>query len=202
MAILPTPLAAGKLPVGQLVTKSSKFNPTTLEDKDYDDGGCRWYKDVIVLSNSTGTFNESLGGAHLVQKKLDADTSVGTIEAEEMHIRLLKNPENALAKAVGSPEASQWIKENAGQGDVGFVTAIREVVNASYKRARLVDIGGGNWEVVREVGHEGADGKRRDSGLEVQTGSKRDVVGVIVRKVVIEGDEIKLGEETGTSFWQ
>ncbi|KAF2021205.1 hypothetical protein BU24DRAFT_16991 [Aaosphaeria arxii CBS 175.79] len=201
LAVLPRPLAADKLPVGQLVSKSSKLNPAGLEDKHYDDGGCRWYKDVILLSNSTGVINESLGGTHLVQKELDADTSVGTIEAEEMIVRLLKNPESALKTILAEQDTATWIKEQAGQSVVGFVTAIREVVNASYKRARLFDIGNGNYEVIREVGGEGKDGKRRDSGLDVQTGSKRDVVGVIVRQVVVEGNEIKLGNEIGTEFW-
>lgn len=202
LAILPSPLAAEKLPVGQLVAQSSKHNPTTLEDKDYDDGGCRWYKDVIILSNSTGLFTESLGGAHLVQKKLDADSSVGTIEAEQMRIRLLKDAEAALKKVLQSEEAEQWIKEHAKNEDVGFVTATREVINASYKRARLVDIGAGNFEVIREVGGEGKDGKRRDSGLAVpETGSKTDVVGVVVRKVVVNNGDVSLGDEIGAQFW-
>ncbi|KAH7135431.1 hypothetical protein B0J11DRAFT_159338 [Dendryphion nanum] len=202
LAILPAPLAAEKLPVGQLVTKSTKLNPTTLEDKDYDDGGCRWYKDVILLSTSTGLFTESLGGAHLVQKKLEADSSVGTIEAEQMRVRLLKDADSALKKVLTSEEAKNWIKEHAQNEDVGFVTATREVINASYKRARLVDIGAGNFEVIREVGGETKEGKRRDSGLDVPlTGSKTDVVGVVVRKVVVEGNEIKLGNELNAQFW-
>jgi hypothetical protein len=56
---------------------------------------------------------------------------------------------------------------------------------------------------VREVGAaETGSGKRRDSGLDVATGSKRDVVGVVVRNVVVEGDKVTLGDdEMGTEYW-
>ena len=206
MELLPCPMAADQLPIGQLVTMTSKFTPTTLEDRDYDDIGLQWYKDVILLSTSSGKFKESLGGQHLVQKPLDADTEAGTIEAEQMRVRMFKDAEAALRKAVlkdDGAEAAEWLKERVERGeDVGFVTAVREVLNASYKHAKLVDVGGGNWEVVREMssGHQ-ASGKRRDSGLEVQTGSKRDAVGVVVRKVEVVGGEVKLGEEMTAHFW-
>ena len=74
--------------------------------------------------------------------------------------------------------------------------------NASYKRARLVDIGNNNWEVVREVGNEDAAGKRRDSGLPIDTNSKWDVVGVVVKKIIVEGDHVKLGDELGAQYWK
>lgn len=198
-ALLPKPLATPALPVGQLVSKSSKVNPSSLEDRDYDDIGTRWYKDVITFDSSSGRFVESLGGTHLVQKKLDQGTEAGTIEAEEQRVRLLKDPLAALKKVLQAEETAAWLQENA---DAGFVVATREVTNASYKRARLVDIGNGNWEVVREVGGEGKGGKRKDSGLEVETGSKRDVVGVVVRRVVVENGETRLGDELDTSYWK
>jgi hypothetical protein len=43
LALLPRPLAAENLPVGQLVSKDSKLNPSDLFDRDYDDVGCKWY---------------------------------------------------------------------------------------------------------------------------------------------------------------
>ncbi|KAF2246285.1 hypothetical protein BU26DRAFT_65449 [Trematosphaeria pertusa] len=198
LAILPQPLCPSALPVGQLVSKTSKLAPSTLEDRDYDDIGTRWYKDVILYNTASGRFVESLGGTHLVQKTLDKGTEAGTIEAEEQRVRLLKDPSAALKKVLQAEEAKQWLKENA---EAGFVVATREVTNASYRRARLVDVGNGNWEVVREVGGEGKDGKRRDSGLDVQTNSKSDIVGVVVRKVVVEGGEARLGGEMAAEFW-
>lgn len=156
------------------------------------------YKDVIFFNSADGRFTESFGGAHLVQKPLDKDTEAGTIEAEEQRVRLLKDDDAALQKVWQDEEAKKWIKE---QDEAGFVVAHRQVSNASYKRARLVDVGNGNWEVVRETGAEDKSGKRRDSGLPVGTNSKWDVVGVVVRKIVIEGDEVKFGPELGAQYW-
>ncbi|PSN75312.1 hypothetical protein BS50DRAFT_37724 [Corynespora cassiicola Philippines] len=199
LALLPHPLAAQSLPVGQLVSKTSKHNPSALEDRDYDDIGTRWYKDVIIFNEADGRFVESLGGTHLVQKKLETGAEVGTIEAEEQRVRLLKDPVAAFNKVLQEQAVREWLK---GNKEAGFVVAKREVTNANYKRARLVDVGNGNFEVIREVGGEGKGGKRRDSGLEVQTNSKRDVVGVVTRKIVVNGDEFSLGdEELGADFW-
>ena len=198
LAILPQPLPADTLPCGQLVSKKSKHTPASLEDRDYDDIGTRWYKDVIFFNAEDGRFVESFGGTHLLQKPLDKGIEAGTIEAEEQRVRLLKDDEAALQKVWQDEAAKKWIKE---QGEAGFVTAHRQVSNASYKRARLVDVGNGNWEVVREVGGEDKSGKRRDSGLPIETNSKWDVVGVVVRKIVVEGDEVKLGEELGAEYW-
>merc|ERR1712014_399524 len=198
LKILPQPLAPEGLPVGQLVSKSSKFNPTTLEDRDYDDVGSRWYKDVIVFDSKSGRFEESLGATHFI-KKLDDGKEAGTIEAPEQRVRLLKDPVASLKKALESDEAKQWLKENP---EAGFVVGAREVTNASYRRAGLIDRGNGNWEVVREVSGYSTDGKRRDSGLDVQTNSKRDVVGVSVRKILVQNEgEASLGEELDTSYW-
>lgn len=198
LAILPKPLASTALPVGQLVSKTSKLNPSTLEDRDYDDAGTRWYKDVIVFNTSSSTFLKSLGAQHIVQEKLESGTAAGTIEAEEQRVRMLKDEAASLKKVLQAEEAKQWLKDNA---DAGFVVATREVTNASYKRARLVDIGNGNFEVVREISGEGQDGKRRDSGLQVNTGHKRDVVGVVVKRVVMKDGEATLGEELAADFW-
>ncbi|CAA9962872.1 hypothetical protein PTMSG1_06240 [Pyrenophora teres f. maculata] len=198
LAILPQPLPAEKLPCGQLVSKTSKHTPKVLEDRDYDDIGTRWYKDVIFFNADNGHFVESFGGTHLLQKPLDKGTEAGTIEADEQSVRLLKDAEAALKKVWNDDEARKWIKE---QDEAGFVVAHRKVYNASYKRARLVDIGNNNWEVVREVGGEDTSGKRRDSGLPVETNSKWDVVGVVVRKIIVEGDDVKLGEELGAQYW-
>merc|ERR1712137_631225 len=179
LAILPQPLPAEKVPCGQLVSKTSKYTSKALEDRDYDDIGTRWYKDVIFFKADNGNFVESFGGTHLLQKPLDKGTEAGTIEAEEQSVR--------------------WIKE---QDEAGLVVAQRQVSNASYKRARLVDIGNNNWEVVREVGNEDAAGKRRDSGLPIDTNSKWDVVGVVVKKIIVEGDHVKLGDELGAQYWK
>ncbi|KAF2649174.1 hypothetical protein K491DRAFT_721933 [Lophiostoma macrostomum CBS 122681] len=202
IALLPRPLAADGLSVGQLVSKDSKLNPSDLFDRDYDDVGCKWYKDVVILSTKTNTFTTSLGGTLLVQNPLDSDTEMGTIEAEEMRVRSLKDPNDALSKRLATGDTYPWIKEQVQKGDVGFVVAVREVTNASYKRATLRDAGNGNWEVVREVGGEVRDGKRRDSGLDVQTGSKRDAVGVIMKRVIVEGDHVTLGDELSTELFE
>ena len=119
-----------------------------------------------------------------------------------MYVRLLKDPHAALSKRLNTGDTKSWVKEQARKGNVGFVTAVREVTNASYKRATLKDLGNGTWEVVREVGGEGSDGKRRGSGLDVQTGSKKDAVGVTVRKVVVDGDDITLGDEMSTDLFE
>lgn len=199
LALLPQPLPAADLPCGQLVSKQSKHNPTVLEDRDFDDIGTRWYKDVIFFNSENGRFVESFGGTHLLQKPLDKGLEAGTIEAEEQRVRLLKDDAAALAKVWQDDAAKKWIKE---QDEAGFVVAHRQVSNASYKRARLVDIGNGNWEVVREMGGEDKTGKRRDSGLDVRnTNSKWDTVGVVVRRIIVEGDDAKLGEELGSSYW-
>ncbi|KAF9691120.1 hypothetical protein EKO04_010593 [Ascochyta lentis] len=202
LSILPHPLSTDALPCGQLVSQTSKHTPSTLEDRDYDDIGTRWYKDVIFFDSATGTFLESFGGTHLVEKALGSGQEAGTIEAEEQRVRLLKDAESSLKRIWAEDDgARKWIKEQ--QGDAGFVVAIRAVSNASYKRARLVDTGVKTWEVVREVGGEDASGKRRDSGLDVKpTNSKFDVVGVVVRRIVMEGDDVGLGGELGAEYWK
>jgi hypothetical protein len=200
---LPKPYAADKVLVGQLVSPSSKHDSAALEDRDYDDIGARWYKDVILMDSNTGLFKDSLGGVLYIPKP-EEGTEVGTIEAREMRVRTLKNPEAALTKVLKDEATMNWVKEHAKEGDLGFVTAVREVVNPTYKHARLEDRGAGNWEVVRELGcsHSGDKKKRRDSGLDVDTGSKRDVVGVVVRNIVVEGDKVTLGDdEMGTEYW-
>ena len=113
-------------------------------------------------------------------------------------MRLLKDADGAIKKIWQDEEANKWITE---QGEAGFVISTRQVSNARYKRARLVDVGNNNWEVVREVGGEDKSGKRRDSGLLIETNSKWDVVGVVVRKIIVEGDNVKLGEELGAEYW-
>lgn len=198
LALLPKPLNNTALPVGQLVSKTSKYD-STLEDRDYDDVGTRWYKDVIVFDSESNRFLESLGAAHLVQKQLEEGTEAGTIEAESQHVRLLKDADAALKKVLEDEKAKAWLKENK---EAGFVVATREVTNASYKRARLVDIGAGNFEVRREVGHENQGVKRRDSGLDVQTSSKTDIVGVVVREIVEKDGGYTLGDELEASFWE
>ncbi|PVH94091.1 hypothetical protein DM02DRAFT_618859 [Periconia macrospinosa] len=198
LQILPQPLAPEAVPVGQLVSRTSKFNPPTLEERDYDDVGTRWYKDVIIFDSKSGYFLESLGATHFI-KKPEEGKEAGTIEAPEQRVRLLKDAAASLKKALASEEAQKWLKENP---EAGFVVGAREVTNASYKRAGLIDRGNNNWEVVREVSGFSKDGKRRDSGLEVHTNSKRDVVGVSVRKILVQsGGEATLGEELGTSYW-
>jgi hypothetical protein len=200
LAILPQPLPAADLPCGQLVSKSSKHNPTTLVDRDFDDIGTQWYKDVIFFNSEDGRFVESFGGTHLVQKPLDEGTEVGTIEAVEQRVRILKDAEAAIKKIwLEEPAAKKWVQE---QDEAGFVVAYRQLANASYKRARLHDVGNGNYEVVREVGGEDKSGKRRDSTLDVRnTDSKWDTVGVLVRRIVMEGDDVGLGGELGVSYW-
>jgi len=199
MAILPQPLPATDLPCGLLVSKNSKQTTTNLEDRDFDDIGTRWYKDVIFLDSESGRFVESFGGTHLVQKPLDKGLEAGTIEAEEQRVRQLKDESAAIQKVWQDEAAKKWIQE---QDEAGFVVALRQVSNASYKRARLVDVGNGNWEVMREVGGEDKAGKRRDSGLDVRhTNSKWDTVGVVVKKIIVDADGIRLGGEIGASFW-
>jgi len=199
LALLPQPLPAADLPCGQLVSKSSKYNPTTLEDRDYDDIGTMWYKDVIFYNTEDGRFVESFGGTHLLQRPLDKGTEAATIEAEQQHVRLLKDAEAAIQKVRADESARKWIKD---QDEAGFVAANRQLANASYKRARLVDVGNGNYEVVRELGWEGKSSKRRDSALEVNnTDSKWDAIGVVVKKIIVDGDQVKLGEELGVSYW-
>ena len=202
LALLPVPLPTDSVPCGQLVALTSKHTPTTLTDRDYDDVGTRWYKDVIFLSSTTGAFIESFGGTHLVEKGLAPGQEAGTIEAEEQRVRMLKDPESSLKKLWAEDDAArEWIRAHGE--NAGFVTAVRAVSNASYKRARLVDTGLKNWEVVREVGGDGKKGGRRDSGLDVKpTNSKMDVVGVVVRRIVMEGDDVGLGGELGAEYWR
>jgi hypothetical protein len=130
---------------------------------------------------------------------LEKGTGAGTIEAEEQRVRLLKDEDAALKKVWKDDQARKWIGE---QDEAGFVVANRQVANASYKRARLFDVGNGNWEVGREVA--GSEmGKRRDSGLLVDnTNSKWDVVGVVVKRIVVEGEDVSLGEELGAEYWE
>ncbi|KAF2448523.1 hypothetical protein P171DRAFT_214228 [Karstenula rhodostoma CBS 690.94] len=198
-ALLGKPLPNTAIPVGQLVSRSSKHDPSMLEHRDYDDIGTKWYKDVIIFNSESGRFLQSLGGAYIVKTQLEEGVEVGTIEAESQHVRLLKDANAALNKALQDDKAKAWLKENK---EAGFVVATREVLNASYKRARLVATGAGNYEVRREVGHEGQGGKRRDSGLDVQTNSNTDIVGVVVREIVENNGEYSLGEELEASFWE
>jgi len=208
----PNPLPTSALPVGLLLPRtttpeSTPLNPNTttsntpaLSDRDFDDAGSQWYKDVITLSTTNGWFLNSLGGVKILESQPPKDQELGTIEAEEMRVRSLKDAVSALKKVENSEEGKKWVELVRKQQEegklLGFVTAVREVKNASYKHAKVVKTAGGMWEVVREVHAEEAAGKkRRDSGLDVITGSKWDAVGVEVRRVTILNDgSLELGD--------
>ncbi|KAF2198873.1 hypothetical protein GQ43DRAFT_442991 [Delitschia confertaspora ATCC 74209] len=234
LTLLPSPLPSTALQVGRLITKpapsspSSYLNPSRiLIDQDYDDVGHRWYKDVVRVSSVPNkdtkkdgvVFEQSLGASLLIPEK-DRPTKegeeLGTIESEEVIVRMLKDPTAALNKIFQNEEGKTWLQNiiKSGQNnDVYMITALRTVKAASYKRAALIPAGPqkGLWEVVRYVpegeGEEedirhtgqGKGKKRRDSGLEVDTGSKWDVVGVEIRRVEMDGEGggVRVGEVVG-----
>lgn len=204
--ILPQPIAASVLPVGQLVSPSAKLNTSVLADRDFVDVGDRFYKDVVVIDGKTGKFKESLGGVRLIERPAKGD-EIGVIEAMEEMIRMLKNDTEAFAKVVDEDaEARKWIEKRLDGGEeVGFVTTVRQVTDPRYKHAMVQETGtGGMWEIELESPFSQArtQKKRRDSGLDVVTGSDVDVVGAIVKRVVREGGELRLSEEDlGTTYW-
>jgi hypothetical protein len=62
--------------------------------------------------------------------------------------------------------------------------------------ARPMDVGDGKREVVREVSGERDSGKSRVSRLYIKnTNSEWDILGVLVRKIIIKGGDVELGEE-------
>ncbi|KAF2279930.1 uncharacterized protein EI97DRAFT_429699 [Westerdykella ornata] len=204
--ILPQPLAVSSLPVGQLVSPSAKLNTSVLADRDFIDVGDRFYKDVVLIDGKTGRFKESLGGVRLIEKPAPGD-EVGVIEAMEERIRMLKNDAEAFAKVLSRDEQARgWIEKRMDSGEeVGFVTSVREITDPRYKHAMVQETAtGGMWEIELEspFSQEKGPKKRRDSGLDVVTGSNTDVVGVIVKKVVREGGDLRLSEEElGTQYW-
>lgn len=188
--LLPKPYPSDTYAVGQLLDANEAVDPDILTHKDFDDTHvANWYKDIISVGPS-GFFTASLGGEHLVETPAPG-TQLVCLEAEKMAIRCLKNPEQAFAKTCAKRFVADWLKDMARKSKpVYFVTAVQEVENASLKPASFVDAGNGLAEVVTKMDNEESKRRRKDSGFDEPTGSKTDVVGVELRKVLVWIDDL------------
>jgi len=210
--LLPKPLPRGSYTVGTLLikpsTSSNPLSPSVLGDRDYDDTHTvEWYKDILSLAPS-GTFIKSLG-ANLFLPKQEPETQLVSLEAERMSIRTLKDYEGTLGRVTGTPDAEVWLKEQVKAGEeVYFVSAVKEVKNASFRRASVKEAGNGLVEVKKMAQTETQpDGERRDSGSDLGLGTtaKSDVIAVELMKVLVTEQDgklaVKMGEVLNGNLW-
>jgi len=214
LTLLPRPTASTVHTVGQLLAPASRIDATSLTDRHYDDTFfVPFYKDIIALTPSE-TLAASLGGVLLLPAP-EAGGSLVQLAAEKMEVRALKDPQGALELVAKGPSAQAWLKLRLAEGkEVGFVTKVQSVRNASWRRCSTVDVGNGMVRVKGQRRESRADDDAVDMGDRLQkvdsktgeeleiaspTGSKNDVLAVELRRVVLkEGDggeaQVQLGE--------
>ncbi|KAF2091120.1 hypothetical protein K490DRAFT_54023 [Saccharata proteae CBS 121410] len=208
--LLPRPFPTPSIyTLGSLLSTPSSSSPastlpgdTLLTPRDHDDTHMMaYYKDVALIAQHKNTFLASLGGELLVEPPR-AGTALVSIEAERCFTRTLKRPWDAFRRVVESVEGRAWLVGQAarrgGSAVVCFVQAVMEVENARYRRCGARDAGNGLVEVCPAqsatpmmavsplaVGKRPEMRSRRDSGFDEPTFTKRDVVGVEIREVLV-----------------
>lgn len=152
--------------------------------------------------NQAGELTASLGGSLFLERPAEG-TQLLSLEAENTIVRALKDTSTALKTVCSTPEAQAWLRQQVQAGeDVYFVSAVQEAKNASFKRASVIDAGNGLVKVSREIEQTGQGGVRRDSGLEVPTGTKNDALALELRRVVLTDETGQLSAELGDALKQ
>jgi hypothetical protein len=149
--LLPKPLPANLLTVGQLVThplhpeNDGFFSELAREEIDEsNDYHIQYrYKDVFSV-DSEGRFITNYG-AKFDLGRIFRQPNLLTVKAEQMIQRSSQRPSRAFQAVCNDPEARSWISEQVKAGKpLYIVLGITELKNAAFKRAKLSDSGASN----------------------------------------------------------
>lgn len=159
--------------------------------------------------DNSGRVTSSLG-ANLLLPRQAPETTLVLLEAENMSVRTLKDPQGVLKRVCGPSEAAIWLKAHKEAGEeVYFVSAVKEVKNASFRRASLIDAGNDMVKVRKLIQMEAAaqgEGLERVNSagsdiMDIGSSAKSDVIAVEVRKIIAKDGGVELGEIVEKSLW-
>lgn len=150
-ALLPKPLPADVLSVGQLVTdplhpERDSFYPDKAHSEidDLNDFHIQLrYKDLYSVDNE-GRFMTNYG-AKFDLGRIYRQPNLLTVKAEQMVQCTSQSPSKAFQAVCGDPEARVWMAEQIQAGKpLHIVLGLTELKNATFKRAKLRDAGASN----------------------------------------------------------
>lgn len=149
--LLPKPLPADLLTVGQLVThplhpeRDCFYSQAAHEEvDDLNDYHIQLrYKDVFSV-DSEGRFITNYG-AKFDLGRVFRQPNLLTVKAEQMIQRTSQHPSHAFQAVCNDAEAQTWISEQVKAGKpLYIVLGVTELKNAAFKRAKLSDAGASN----------------------------------------------------------
>jgi hypothetical protein len=150
-ALLPKPLPADALVVGQLLTdplhpERDSFYPDAAHSAvdDLNDFHIQLrYKDLYSV-DTEGRFMTTYG-AKFDLGKIYRQPNLLTVKAEQMIQRTSQSPSRAFKAVCNDPEARTWMAEQIKAGKpLYIVLGLTELKNATFKRAKLHDAGASN----------------------------------------------------------
>ncbi|KAF1935853.1 hypothetical protein EJ02DRAFT_111906 [Clathrospora elynae] len=150
-ALLPKPLPADALVVGQLLTdplhpERDSFYPDKAhaEVDDLNDFHIQFrYKDLFSV-DAEGRFMTNYG-ARFDLGRMYRQPNLLTVQAEQMIQRTSQRPSKAFQAVCNDPEARTWMVEQIKAGQpLYIVLGVTELKNATFKRAKLHDAGASN----------------------------------------------------------
>lgn len=150
-ALLPKPLSADTLYVGQLLTdplhpERDSFYPDAAHAviDDLNDFHIQLrYKDLYSL-DTEGRFMTNYG-AKFDLGRIYRQPNLLTVKAEQMIQRSSQSPSQAFQAVCGDSEARIWMSEQIKAGKpLYIVLGLTELQNATFKRAKLRDAGASN----------------------------------------------------------
>lgn len=195
-ALLPKPLRADLVTVGQLLTEPLHperecflSQEALAEVDDLNDYHIQLrYKDLFSVDGE-GRFLTNYG-ARFDLGRVFRQPNLLTVKAEQMIRRISQSPSKAFAAVCNDDEARTWIYQQVKTGKpLYIVLGITELKNATFKRAKLHD--GGASSRLNETPLENdaripksirGRGGRQDSGLGTET-SISGVFGMDVRHI-------------------
>lgn len=191
--LLPKPLPADEVTVGQLIThplhpeRDGFYSQQAhAEIDDLNDYHIQLrYKDLFSV-DTEGRFMTNYG-AKFDLGRVYRQPNLLTVIAEQMIQRTSQHPTRAFQAVLEDPEARQWIYDIVKDGkEFYIVMGVTELKNAVFKRAKLQDAGASNRlsELPLEKGAKVPRAVRRDSTLGVSNEKHiSGVFGMDVRKV-------------------
>ncbi|KAF2267264.1 hypothetical protein CC78DRAFT_93927 [Lojkania enalia] len=191
--LLPKPLPADLITVGQLVThplhpeRDSFYSQKAHEEIDeLNDYHIQLrYRDVFSV-DSEGRFMTNYG-AKFDLGRVYRQPNLLTVAAEQMIQRTSQDPRRAFEAVCEDPEAQEWILERSKEGkDFYLIVGVTELKNAVFKRAKLQDAGASKRlnELPIEKGANVPRAVRRDSTLGLGTEAHLSgVFGMDVRRI-------------------
>ncbi|KAF2793669.1 hypothetical protein K505DRAFT_325330 [Melanomma pulvis-pyrius CBS 109.77] len=191
--LLPRPLSANDVVVGQLLThplhpeKDGFYSELAhSEVDDLNDYHIQLrYKDIFSVDQE-GRFMTNYG-AKFDLGRIYRQPNLLTVTAEQMIQRTSQRPAETFEAVANDPEARQWLYNVAKEGkDMYIVVGVTELKNAVFKRAKLQDAGASKRlnELPIEKGAKVPNAVRRNSIIGLGDRHVSGVFGMDVRRVV------------------